>query len=204
MRNLKYYILILLSSCIAFMPLQSYAAPNSPMPLLEYVASNMIAGLKVNKATLKNKPQIVYGLANKYIVPHADLNAMSKYVLPPHIWNNATPAQREEFKKLFTRTLIRTYSSALTSYQNQQIKFYPPRTRGGATVQVMSEISGLETQTIQVSYRLIRSGGNWRLFDVSVEGVSMLESFRSQFGSILSQGNMQELLNRMAQHNRTR
>jgi len=182
------------------------ASQNDPIALLEYVANNMISGLKENKATLKTKPQVVYQLAYKYVVPYADLDGMARQVLPAHIWNSATPEQRAQFKKEFTTTLIRTYASALTSYEDQVIKFYPIRggIQGLNSVEVNSEIDSSHNEPIQVTYRVTRVGGSWRLNDLSVEGVSMLESFRSQFEDILSQGNMSELLRRMAEHNNRR
>ncbi|RDI48788.1 MlaC/ttg2D family ABC transporter substrate-binding protein [Aquicella lusitana] len=185
---------------------QSRAVQSDPVALLQYIANNMIAGLKANKATLKTKPQIVFRLANRYVVPYADLPEMSRRVLPPQIWNSATPSQRMQFQKEFTTTLIRTYASALTSYQDQTVQFYPIRGgyQGLRTVEVRSEITGSETQPIQVTYRLMRVGSVWRLYDLSVEGVSMLESFRSQYAEILSSGSMEQLLQRMSQHNRGR
>ena len=82
------------------------AAPSGdPVSLLKYIADNMIDGLKSNKATLKTKPSIVYNLAYKYVVPYASLNEMSKRVLPPRIWNSASESQKQQFQKLFTKTV---------------------------------------------------------------------------------------------------
>lgn len=191
--------LIFIMGC--FTSISSFAQQDS-VNMLQGIADNMIAGLKTNKATLKTKPDVVYKLAYKYVVPHAALPEMAKHVLPPQTWNNATPAQRAKFQQEFTTTLIRTYASALTSYQDQSVRFYPPRGRSSNTVEVNSEITGGSTQPIRVSYRLVRIAGTWKLFDLSVEGVSMLDSFRSQFSDILSQGNMDQLLRRMSGHNR--
>lgn len=183
-----------------FLALSAYAQ-SGPSAVVQQAADNMIAGLKENHATLKTKPQVVYGLAYKYIVPYADTAAMAKQVLPAATWNKATAAQREKFEQEFTKTLIRTYASALSAYTDQTIKVYPPRSVEGNTVEVNSEIVSSESQPIHVSYRLIRNGASWKLLDLSVEGVSMLESFRAQFADILSQGNMNDLLARMAGHN---
>ena len=204
MRNNKFLVSFFMMM-FAWLACTSYASAseNDPVGLLQYVANNMISGLKANKATLKTKPQVVYNLAYRYVVPHADLPEMSKRVLPPQIWNSATPAQRAQFQKEFTVTLIRTYASALSSYQDQTIQFYPIRGgyEGRNTVEVSSEIQSSSTQPISVTYRLMRVGGTWKLYDLSVEGVSMLESFRSQFSDILSSGSMPELLQRMSGHN---
>lgn len=179
---------------------QANAAPTGdPVALLQYVANNMIDQLKVNSANLKNKPQLVYNLAYQYVVPYADLGEMSKRVIPPAVWNSATNAQHQAFEKEFTRLLIRTYASALTSYQDQSVEFYP--VRGGVqgnNVEVNSKIVSPDASPISVTYRLVRKAGGWKLYDMSVEGVSLVDSFRSQFSDILAQGNMDTLLQRMS------
>lgn len=177
----------------------AWAASDNPVGLLQSIADNMIAGLKANKANLKSKPDVVYRLAYQYVVPYANLSEMSKRVLPPRIWNSATPEQRAQFQKLFTRTVIRTYASALTNYQDQTIRFFPVRGGlGGGTVEVNSQIISSQSQPISVTYRLVKTGGGWRLYDMSVEGVSMLSSFRAQFADILSNGDMNTLLQRLS------
>lgn len=178
-------------------------AEGDPVVLLQSVADNMIRSLKENQATLKSKPQIVYNLAYRYVVPNAALTVMSKRVLPPQTWNNASLAQREQFQKQFTTTLIRTYASSLSAYKDQTVRFYPVRGgyQGRNSVTVESEINSSENQPIRVSYRLVRVSGSWKLMDLSVEGVSMLESFRAQYADILSQGSMSQLLQRMSSHN---
>ena len=200
MRINKIVLSFLMISFSWLMAVTSYAQ-SDPVAMLQNVANEMIDGLRANKATLKTKPEIVYNLAYRYVVPHADMALMVKRVLSPTIWNSATPAQRKQFQKEFTNTLIRTYSSALTSYQDQTVRFFPVR-GGGDVVEVKSEIESSTTQPIEVSYSLVRAGGVWRLVDLSVEGVSMLESFRAQYADILSQGNMSTLLQRMSSHNR--
>lgn len=180
----------------------SAAAPVAdPVAMLRYIANNMINGLRQNQATLKTKPGVVYNLAYQYVVPYANLNEMSKRVLPPRIWNSATEDQREQFQKLFTKTVIRTYASALTNYQDQTIQFYPLRRGEGNNVEVRSRIMSSSREPINVTYRLVRTTQGWRLYDMSVEGVSMLGSFRAQFSDILAQGDMNTLLSRLSGHN---
>lgn len=203
MRRNKWISKLLLLTSLVFLSFALYAASSNPVSMLQSIANNMIAQLKANKATLKTKPQIVYKLAYRYVVPYADINEMSRRVLPPNVWNSASSAQKAEFKKEFTRLLVRTYASALTSYQDQVVNFYPIRGgyQGKSTVEVRSQIVGSNSSPISVTYRLLNSGGSWRLYDMSVEGVSMLSSFRSQFSDILANGNMSALLARMQTHN---
>lgn len=201
--NLKLLAFTILFSWLSFI-LPAHAAPsNEPVSLLQYIANNMISGLKNHKATLKTKPDTVYDLAYQYVVPYASLNEMSKRVLPPRIWNTASEDQRKEFQRLFTITVIRTYASALSNYDDQTVKFYP--VRGGAsggTVEVNGQIVSSQRSPIDVTYRLVNTNNGWKLYDMSVEGVSMLGSFRAQFAEILSQGNISTLLTRLSGHNR--
>ncbi|HEX4045987.1 MAG TPA: ABC transporter substrate-binding protein [Gammaproteobacteria bacterium] len=198
-----FMLLIFSWLCSANIYAQGQAVQSDPVALLQYIADHMITGLRSQEANLKTKPEVVYKLAYQYVVPYADLAEMSKRVLPPQTWNSATPAQRAQFEKAFTRTLIRTYASALTAYTDQTVRFYPVRggSQGLRMVEVNSEIDSSSSQPIHVSYRMQRVGSVWRLYDMSVEGVSMLDSFRSQFADLLSSGSMDDLLQRMSTHN---
>ncbi len=204
MKFIRKFISFLFSCVLITGMTVAYAA--DPVSMLQSVANRMIANLKANSATLKTRPGVVYSIAGKIIVPHADLAEMSKRVLPPATWNSATPAQRRQFQAEFTTTLIRTYASALAQYTDQQVKFFPVRGgyAGKKTVRVDSQIIRPDGgPTISVSYRLIARGGDWKLYDLSVEGVSMLESFRSQFADQLNRGNMASLIQVLKQHNVT-
>lgn len=203
MKKLLSLIAILMSfMCIG---LQTASANDSdPVSMLQSLADQMIASLKTNKATLKTNPTLVYSLARKIVVPHADLAEMSKRVLPPSIWNTATPSQRSQFENEFTTLLVRTYASALSDYTDQVVKFYPVRggVGGNNTVRVDSQIIRSDGAPINVNYRLIRQGSVWKLYDMTVEGVSLIESFRSQFADKVSQGSdMAGLIQYISAHN---
>lgn len=181
-------------------------ASGDPIQMLQSVADQMIASLKRNKTTLHENPSLVYSLATRIIVPHADLDEMSRRVLPPQTWNNATPGQRQQFKQEFTTLLVRTYASALAQYKDETVKFYPVRggSAGRSSVQVNSEIIRTDGPSISVVYSLVSRGGSWRLYDMTVEGVSMLQSFRSQFSDQLSRGDIANLITVLRNHNRGR
>jgi len=198
---MKLYRLVYLFLCMLCLNMGNAFASEDPSSMIQNIADQMIAGLHANQATLKTKPQLVYDLAHKYVVPHAALPLMARHVLPRNVWNNATEAQKSEFIKEFTRTLIRTYASALAAYRDQKVHVYPMRGDPRKTVEINSEITSGNHDPIHVSYRLVHVGTAWELFDLSVEGVSMLESFRSQFSDILSRGDIDVLLKRMNGHN---
>ena len=164
-------------------------AQQDPVQLLRSIANNMINGLRASQVTLRTNPGIVYALVNRYVVPYADLTEMSRRVLPPVVWEQASHAQQVQFKQAFTHLLIRTYASALAAYRDQTVTFYDVRggISGQSSVEVASQITSPHNPSpIHVAYRLLRTGQGWRLYDLSVEGVSLLESFRAQFADMLS------------------
>lgn len=178
-------------------------AASDPVVMLQSLADQMIQGLKSHKASLKSNPGYVYSLARRVVVPQADLDEMSKRVLPASVWNQATPAQKAQFKKEFTTLLVRTYGSALSDYSDEGVKFFPVRggVGGRTNLKVDSQIIRSDGPAIAVSYRVMLEGSQWKLYDMIVEGVSLLESFRSQFADKLSQGNMDALIQNLASHN---
>jgi phospholipid transport system substrate-binding protein len=129
---------------------------------------------------------------------------MSRSVLGRDAWSKASPAERQQFTAEFTTLLIRTYGSALSAYNDQTVEFSPLRgsPEGESRVQVESRIVRSDGPSIPLNYRLLRQGGDWKVYDFSVDGVSMIESFRTQFAEQLSQGGgMSQLLQKLKQHN---
>jgi len=194
-----------ISLIIFFMQLSSvFAAGENPVSMLQNTANQMIDNLQKNKTTLKSNRQYVYSLAYRLVVPHVDVTEMSRRVLPPQIWDNASPSQRSAFQHEFINLLVHTYAAALASYTDQTIEFYPVRGgyEGRSAIEVSSQItSNSGAPAVSVKYRLLNESGGWKLYDMSVEGVSVIESFRSQFSDLLAQGNIDVLIKRLAQHN---
>lgn len=178
-------------------------AASDPIAMLQSLSNQMLSKLKANKAELKTNPAMVYSFANQIIVPHADISEVSKRVLPPDVWNKATPQQKAAFQREFTTLLVHTYAAALSSYKDETVNFKPIRGgyAGRNNIQVDSEIVRSDGPPISVSYRLILKGSQWKLYDLIPEGVSMIESFRSQFADKLTNENIDQLIQDMRAHN---
>lgn len=178
-------------------------AASAPMEMMQSTTSQVLAALNANKATLKSKPAVVRNIMEQYLLPHVALGTMARSVLGRAAWNSATPAQREQFTQEFKRLLVNTYSSALANYTNQTVQFLPMRSDvgGRSQVQINSKVIRNDGPPISVSYQLTLEGGAWKVYDFSVDGVSMLGSFRSQFSNELSQSGLDALIKRLAQHN---
>lgn len=178
-------------------------AASDPVAQLSQTADQMIGALKSNKTAIKSNPALVENLARQILLPQVDAPLMAKLALGRDGWNNATDPQRTQFTQAFTTLMIRTYASAFSAYTDQVVKFYPlrPGDMNGNRVQVKSEILQSGGPAIPVNYRLLQEGDSWKVYDITVDGVSLIQSFRSQFASQLSQGGMDQLLAALDKHN---
>jgi len=199
MKSMAKIIFVLLTWLVSWTAL----ADSSPVAMLQTTSDQLLSALKANKASLKRSPQVVYDIIDKILVPRVDLEGMARTVVGRPVWTSASSTQRQAFTEQFKELLIHTYSSALSSYNNQTVQFLPIRgdINGKDRVQVNSQILQPNGPTISVSYRLVKQSNDWKVFDFSVDGISMLESFRSQFAAELNQGNIDTLINKLAQHN---
>jgi phospholipid transport system substrate-binding protein len=180
-------------------------AQNSPVPMLEQTANSIIAALRDNKASLKSNPNIIYKAVEAHLLPIVDVAGMSRSVLGRQAWNKATAAQRAQFSKAFTRLVIRTYSSPLAQYSDESVQFLPIRgSLNSRFLRVNSIIVRAEGQNISLSYSLVNKNGQWKVYDLSVEGVSLLQSFRSQFAAALQNSSMDDVIKEMEKKQRNK
>lgn len=197
--KMKYWLvgaLLCLASVMAI-------AAESPLTMLQSTSEQMLNKLKQHH-NKKDDAQFINNTVHEILVPHFDLELMSRSVVGRDAWMKASVAQRKQFIGEFTTLLIRTYSTALSSYENQSIDFSPIRGKlaGQTQTQVESKILRHEGPAIPVSYRLKLIANEWKVYDFSVDGVSLIESFRSQFANELAQGGMEKLLQKITVHNK--
>lgn len=195
MRILKSVLLVV---GVALSPM--LIAQSSPVPMLEQTANGIIATLKANKSSLKNNPNIIYNAVERHLLPIVDVAGMSRSVLGRQAWTKATSAQKSQFSKEFTRLVIRTYSSPLAQYSDETVQFLPVRAAANSRfMRVNSVIVRSQGQNIPLTYSLVDKNGQWRIYDISVEGVSLLQSFRSQFAQVLQHSSIDEVISQMQQ-----
>lgn len=194
LKSLKSFFVV---CCLCF-ALTATALVQPPEQMLQGVTDQLLSSLKQQQ---NRNDQALLALVNKILVPHIDLDLASQMVLGKY-WVNATPQQRAEFKKEFTVFMTRTYSTALSSYSNEKVRYFP--VRGGVTgnrVQVNSAVDQANGQSVSVSYRLALSNGEWKVYDFSVENVSIVENYRSQFADVLRTNGLDGLNQRLKAQN---
>lgn len=198
MKKIKTFVFLMACSLIS-----SLWAASSPVPMLETAANQILSTLDKNKATLKNNPQVIYRAVEQSLLPNVDVTGMSRSVLGRQAWMKATPSERQQFSEAFTQLVIRTYASPLAEYTDETVKFLPVRgSLEGRFLRVNSLIVRSNGKNIPLSYSLVAKNGQWKIYDLSVEGVSLLQSFRSQFAQALQNSNMQELIKQMRERSK--
>lgn len=195
------------SIAIAFVLLFSMPAlsSSSPVVMLESVTDKMIHSLKSNKSSIRGNPRMVEGFVKQYLLPHVDVSSMSRSVLGKQVWTKASANQQEQFTSEFQKLVIRTYSAALAEYDEQNVHYSPIRGgyEGKRFIQVNSLIKQRSGPNIRVNYRLVLHGSQWKVYDFSVDGISMVQSYRSQFAPIVNANGMDGVLAKLRSHNKS-
>ena len=153
----------------------------------------------LKKAKLENQKQRVQVIdrLRQIVYPLFDFNEMAMRSLGPH-WRRLNPQQRKEFVSTFTDLLEKTYADQIDLYDGQQV-VYTGESLDGNYAQVDSRIIDKNGQTYSVVYRLHRVDGNWKIYDVVAENISLVNNYRSQFNRVIARSSFEELLKTMKQ-----
>ena len=167
----------------------SLIALEAPDMFMSRVTSEVI--LDINQLPKDHQTNELYSIIEGKILPQVDISYMAKWVIGRKAWGDAASVDREEFTKLFTSLLTKTYSSTLLAFKDKKMNYYLTNKSDylkSKNIQVMCKIDQPNKDPINVMYQLKRSGDQWKIFDVLVEGVSMLKGLQAQFSESVSRG----------------
>jgi phospholipid transport system substrate-binding protein len=177
------------------------AQPEGPEALVKQTTDQVLSALEQNKARIKADPQAVLGLVQDIVLPHFDFELMSRLVLARN-WRDATPEQQERFVGEFRQLLIRTYGTSLSEYSGQKVEFLPSRAEPDPKrATVRTQIRQDAGQPIPITYHLRQTGDGWKVFDVVIEGVSLVQNYRTSFASEIQQRGLDGLIDRIRERN---
>lgn len=180
----------------------SAKATSSAEEVVKTTANQVLAKLRSERETLRQKPTELYRLVNQLIIPHFDFRRMSQWVLGRY-WRTASEDQRKEFIVQFRTLLVRTYATALLEYSDQDIQYMPVQAPNGAkTVTVKTKVERPGTSPIPINYSMHVHDGTWKVFDVAVDGVSLVSTYRSTFASQIRQDGLGTLINNLKKRNK--
>lgn len=176
-------------------------AIESPDALVKRTAEDVLAVVKADADIQAGDQAKIFALAEEKILPNFNFPRVSRLVLGKN-WTRATTAQKEGFKSEFRTLLLRTYATALSKYKNQKIEYLPLRMREGAkTASVKTKIIQDGGQPIAVNYSLAREGETWKVYDIVIEGVSLVTNYRGQFSQEVRQNGLDSLIKKLANKN---
>lgn len=144
--------------------------------------------LKEKESNTKKGQQII-----SLMDPVFDYNLMSKLTLGSNTWSALTPAQQKEFMRLFVAKLKQSYVDKLDLYHNQIVVYKGVKPYQNGRLQLQTELSG-KGETYKINYNFYNSNGNWMIYDVVLDGVSIVQTYRQQFAGILKGKTFDELL----------
>ncbi|MDH3451003.1 MAG: ABC transporter substrate-binding protein [Gammaproteobacteria bacterium] len=154
----------------------------------------VLDALRANREQVASDPQYVQLLVTEKIVPHLDFQVMTLLVVGKKHWQNADAAQRKTLTDEFRTLLLRTYSKSLAEYRDQRIEFLPyqPSAKKDRAV-VRSKFYPTGGQPVAVDYRL-RNKDGWRIYDIKIDGISLVKNFQSSFAAEIEQSGIDGLI----------
>ncbi len=194
---IKHFFIVLSMLCFS----ASVFAIEAPDALVKRTADDVLAIVKTDKDIQAGDQSKIFALAEEKILPNFNFDRVSRLVLGKN-WTKATPEQKTAFQNEFRTLLLRTYATALSKYKNQTIEFKPLRMVDGAnTATVKTEILQPGGQPIGVDYTLAKEVDAWKVYDIVIEGVSLVTNYRGQFAQEVRQNGLDSLIKKLADKN---
>ena len=170
---------------------------SGPGELIETAAQSMLTALDADRDAYRKDPKKVEQLVEEVLLPHFDAQYAARLVLAKH-WRTATPEQRDRFIKGFYNSLLRNYGSALAEFTGDRLKVYPAQVApDGDRATVRTEVKRSNGERVPVNYTLRRVDGAWKAWDVTIEGISYVKSFREDFGSEIDAKGLDAVIERL-------
>jgi phospholipid transport system substrate-binding protein len=172
-------------------------AQPGPSEVVESAARSMLKDLEADRAAYRKDPSKVGALVEKYLLPHFDIPYSARMVLGKH-WRDATPEQRERFADAFYHTLVDNYGSALAEFTSNRLKVFPTKVEADAErATVRTEVTRDNGDHVPVNYSLRKSDDGWKAWDVVIEGISYVKSFREDYGAAIDQQGLDGVIERI-------
>jgi phospholipid transport system substrate-binding protein len=180
------------------------AATPDAFDTIKSTAEEVRARVKLDREALRGDRQRLHELVDEVILPHFDFAQMSQRVLGKH-WRDATSQQRERFVDEFRKLLIRTYAMALLEYADREVRYLPVHAAPGARmVTVKTEIDRPGGNVMPISYRMQVRDDAWKVNDVTVDGVSLVNTYQASFRSEVRKVGLDGLIDSLAAKNATK
>ena len=194
-------LLILCTAIIIGSVVWLNAEERTPEQIVEETSTEVLRVVNEEAERIKNEPGYVNDLIDKLILPIVDLQAMGKLILGKH-WKTASEEQRSQFITEFKSMLIRTYAKSIADYGHAKVSVLAPKAKEqGKYHTVNTELDLGSGVPLQVAYVFRRKDDAWKVFDLSVDGLSLIKNFRTSFSQEISETSLDALIERLANTN---
>ena len=202
MLNRRSWLGSLLLSASALLAFSAHAAEEAPEALVKRISDEVMAAIKADTAIQAGDVNRIVALVDTKIMPNVNFARMTSSAVG-RFWRQATPAQQKQLQDEFKILLVRTYSGALAEVKDQTVSFKPLRARAEDTeVVVRSEVRG-RGEPVQLDYRLEKTPNGWKIYDLNVLGVWLVETYRTQFAQEITAKGIEGLIATLSQRNKS-
>ena len=178
-------------------PAAAASAEQGPTEVVQNAANGMLGDLDKDRETYRREPAKVGQLVDKYLLPHFDTAFSAQLVLGKY-WRTATPEQRQHFVDAFYHSLLTNYGSALAEFTADRLKIYPTKVEPDATrATVRTEVKRDNGDRVSVNYYLRKTPQGWKAWDVVIDGISYVNSYREDFGPQIEQQGIDSVIKRL-------
>jgi phospholipid transport system substrate-binding protein len=192
---------LLLSLSVLLGAASAAHAETSPDALIKQVSTDVLDAVKADKSIQAGDVQKVVALVDVKVMPHINFQRMTASAVGRY-WRQATPEQQKRLQEEFKTLLVRTYSGALAQVKDQTVALKPMRSTPQDTeVVVRTEVRG-KGDPVQLDYRLEKSGDAWKIYDVNVVGVWLVENYRNSFAQEIGASGIDGLIAKLAERNK--
>ena len=183
------------------MPLhaQAPAKEQSPEDMVRQITTDVLDAIKQDKSLQAGDKQKALALAEQKVLPHLDFTEMTR-LAAGRTWNTATPEQRVRLVAAFRAMLVRTYANAIDVYRGQTMMVEPARVPTTATeTTVRNRYVSPGKQPTPVDYAMRKTSGEWKIYDIVVDGISLVLTYRSQFEDSARNSGVEGLIKQLQQ-----
>lgn len=187
-------MVVFLSFFFYFLSLTSLALAAEPMEVMKGTIDEVIRILKDPTLREPRKKEERRVLLEKAIVGRFDFTEMAKRSLAAH-WRERTPAEQKEFAELFGKLLESSYIGKIEAYTDEKV-VYTNEILDGDFAEVKTKVVTKKVE-IPIDYRLFKNGSDWKVYDVVIDGVSLVNNYRNQFNKVIRNSSYEELVKKM-------
>jgi len=191
----------LLMLALSFLALSAAAAQESPEDLVRKVTADVLESIKSDRQLQAGDRKKALALAETKVLPHVDFREAAK-IASGRAWPTATTEQQDRIVHEFRRMLVRVYSNAIDIYRGQTMKVMPVHMAPGATeATVRNQYLREGRQPVAVDYAMHKTPEGWKIYDITVEGISLVLTYRSEFETIVRNSGVDGLIKRLREKN---